>query len=100
MLSWASPCECFVAVEATVFADPQSIVLCAIYYVVWIVILPKRGGYEYRQTVLDVPGGGVAHALVKVPNDELEQWDAVHDASGVKAESQRSRSEEEKEGSA
>ncbi|THC89893.1 hypothetical protein EYZ11_010644 [Aspergillus tanneri] len=56
--------------------------VCGVYYYVWIKILPKMGGYEFRQTILKMEGGATAHKLVKVPNDHLESWDAEHDAAG------------------
>lgn len=56
--------------------------LCALYYWVWIYLLPRLGDYSIRQTIIEVPGGGFSHALVKVPNSELQQWDDSHDPSG------------------
>jgi hypothetical protein len=35
-----------------------------------------------RQTVLEFDDGAVTHSLVKVKLDELDEWDATHDASG------------------
>ncbi|KAL7424321.1 hypothetical protein Q5752_000003 [Cryptotrichosporon argae] len=58
------------------------IVFCAFYYWVWIWVLPRVGMYQMRQTVLVLAGGEVTHALVKVPNAEVEQWDATHDGAG------------------
>ncbi|WVQ95763.1 hypothetical protein IAU59_002862 [Kwoniella sp. CBS 9459] len=56
--------------------------ICGIYYYLWIYALPKWGGYQIRQTVLQLDGGAVSHKLVKVKNDEIERWDAEHDPSG------------------
>ncbi|KAF9883660.1 hypothetical protein FE257_003094 [Aspergillus nanangensis] len=55
---------------------------CAIYYVIWIRVLPKYGGYQYRHAILKLEGGATAHQLVKVPNAQVESWDADHDAAG------------------
>ncbi|KAB8071834.1 amino acid permease-domain-containing protein [Aspergillus leporis] len=58
------------------------IAFCIVYYYVWIKVLPRWGGYEFRQTILQDDRGETAHHLVKVPNDRLAEWDAKHDAAG------------------
>lgn len=58
------------------------IALCGIYYYFWVKIIPRIGNYELRQTVLDVGNGATAHKLIKVPRDQLAEWDAEHDAAG------------------
>ncbi|KAK6816092.1 hypothetical protein RU639_009276 [Aspergillus parasiticus] len=58
------------------------LVACGVYYYIWIKLLPKYKGYEFRQTVLEFDDGSVAHNLVKVPVAELASWDAEHDAAG------------------
>ncbi|KAF2138625.1 uncharacterized protein K452DRAFT_361276 [Aplosporella prunicola CBS 121167] len=58
------------------------ILVCGFYYWIWIYVLPYFGKYEMRQTVLTLDDGSVTHKLVKVPKDQLEQWDAEHDVSG------------------
>ncbi|KAE8346699.1 hypothetical protein BDV24DRAFT_147360 [Aspergillus arachidicola] len=58
------------------------LVACGVYYYIWINLLPKYKGYEFRQTVLEFDDGSVAHNLVKVPVAELTSWDAEHDAAG------------------
>jgi hypothetical protein len=60
----------------------HSIALCAIYYWIWIWLLPRRGNYTIRGTVIELADGAITHALIKVPNEKLEQWDATHDAAG------------------
>jgi hypothetical protein len=35
-----------------------------------------------RQTILEFEDGAVSHSLVKVKIDDLEEWDATHDATG------------------
>lgn len=58
-------------------------IVCGIYYVVWIYVLPKWKGYAIRAKVMDVDGGGAnTHRLVKVPLADLERWDSEHDDSG------------------
>ncbi|QKX61571.1 uncharacterized protein TRUGW13939_08723 [Talaromyces rugulosus] len=58
------------------------LVLCGIYYYLWVSVLPNWKGYELRQTVLEFDNGSVSHKLVKVPKSELAQWDEDHDAVG------------------
>ena len=57
--------------------------ICAIYYAIWIYVLPYFGQYRIRQelVVLDDESAKV-HRLVKVPLVELETWDAEHDVLG------------------
>ncbi|CRG91901.1 High-affinity methionine permease [Talaromyces islandicus] len=57
------------------------LVLCGIYYYIWVDLLPKWKGYELRQTILK-SNNIVSHKLVKVPYGELAQWDEEHDAAG------------------
>ncbi|KAI1412786.1 amino acid transporter [Hypoxylon sp. FL1857] len=59
------------------------IILCAIYYVVWMYLLPRWGGYKVRPEILSVDAqGAVTHRLVKVPLSEVEKWDEEHDEAG------------------
>ncbi|GAB7324404.1 hypothetical protein MBLNU13_g08342t1 [Cladosporium sp. NU13] len=61
------------------------ILLCGVYYVFWINIIPKWKGYAIRQKrVVYEEDGAVTHQLVRVPKAELERWDAEHDANGNK----------------
>ncbi|EAW11065.1 high affinity methionine permease [Aspergillus clavatus NRRL 1] len=60
--------------------------LCGVYYYVWIKVLPRYGGYVYRQTILNMDDGATAHQLVKVPKDQVAKWDAEHDATGREKE--------------
>lgn len=70
-------------------------IVCGIYYVFWIYLLPKWKGYAIRAEVIDVDGGDAnTHRLVKVPFAELAQWDAEHDDAGkLKSESSVSESD-------
>jgi hypothetical protein len=53
------------------------------YYVAWMYILPYFGKYTIRQETLYLDNEGTnTHRLVKVPNNEVEAWDATHDATG------------------
>ncbi|KAM0115358.1 hypothetical protein ACP6JC_008113 [Aspergillus fumigatus] len=45
-------------------------------------VLPRLGGYAFRQIVLQMEDGATAHKLVKVPKEQLKAWDAEHDATG------------------
>lgn len=59
-----------------------SIAACGAYYWIYIKLLPTIGGYEFRQTILKMDGGEVAHKLVKIPKEQVASWDAEHDAAG------------------
>ncbi|KAI0460169.1 high-affinity methionine permease [Xylaria acuta] len=60
-----------------------TIVLCAIYYVIWMYLLPKLGGYQLRPEVLSVGNQGAnTHRLVKVPLEDVDKWDSEHDEAG------------------
>jgi hypothetical protein len=60
-----------------------SLVLCVIYYVVWMYVLPHFGKYTVRQETIFLDNEGTnTHRLVRVPNHELTAWDAAHDATG------------------
>ncbi|WWC67390.1 uncharacterized protein I206_101298 [Kwoniella pini CBS 10737] len=56
--------------------------LCALYFLLWSKIFPKLGGYQLRQVVFTLPDGSVSHKLIKVINEEVDEWDAKHDPSG------------------
>jgi hypothetical protein len=71
-----------------------SLVACAIYYVIWAYGLPKWKGYQLRQELIALDDNGTqTNRLKKVPNDEVAAWDAVHDASGRRIDSERQDSE-------
>jgi hypothetical protein len=60
-----------------------SLALCVIYYVTWMHILPYFGKYTIRQETIYLDNEGTnTHRLVKVPNHEVDDWDARHDATG------------------
>ncbi|KAM0346274.1 hypothetical protein ACHAPU_005701 [Fusarium lateritium] len=58
-------------------------VLCGVYYVLWIYFIPKWRGYAIRPEVVEVDDNGAnSHRLVKVPVREVEKWDSDHDEAG------------------
>lgn len=62
--------------------------MCGIYYVFWIHLLPKWGGYRIRQELVTLEGQSAkVHRLLKVPLGELDKWDAEHDVLGAKVSS-------------
>jgi hypothetical protein len=72
-------------------------VACGIYYYVWVKWIPKLRKYELRQTVLELEDGAVTHKLVKVPYDDLAQWDAEHDVTGRVTQRRKPHNHETKE---
>ncbi|KAL8403543.1 hypothetical protein RB594_008710 [Gaeumannomyces avenae] len=60
------------------------LVVCYLYYYLWLTLLPKWRGYRIRPEILDVDEGSGAntHRLIKVPLAELDEWDATHDDAG------------------
>ncbi|AEO64684.1 uncharacterized protein THITE_2042402 [Thermothielavioides terrestris NRRL 8126] len=58
------------------------LISCVIYYYVWLHLVPRIRGYRIRQEAIEFGGGALSHRLVKVPADEVAQWDATHDAVG------------------
>ncbi|KAE9976711.1 hypothetical protein EG328_002426 [Venturia inaequalis] len=56
--------------------------VCGIYYYVWIHLLPRFGHYQVRQAVVVLEDGAVMNTLTKVPDAEVEAWDASHDVTG------------------
>lgn len=58
------------------------ILTCGVYYWVWVYLLPRFGGYEMRQRVIQLPDGAITHELVKIKKEDLVKWDDEHDVSG------------------
>lgn len=57
--------------------------LCAAYYYLWMHLLPRWGKYAIRSQVLRVDDNGAnTHKLVRVPQDQVAEWDATHDELG------------------
>jgi amino acid transporter len=65
------------------FVGIAIIVVCGLYYVTWMYLLPKLGNYKVRTLTEDVDDNGAnTHRLVQVPLTELAQWDNEHDEAG------------------
>lgn len=45
-------------------------------------MLPRFGHYQVRQAVVVLEDGAVMNTLTKVPDAEVEAWDASHDVTG------------------
>ncbi|KAL3421229.1 high affinity methionine permease [Phlyctema vagabunda] len=61
------------------------ILVCVLYYIVWIYVLPHFGKYAIRQELVQLSGEtSKFHRLVKVPIEDLTSWDAQHDPLGQK----------------
>jgi amino acid transporter len=58
------------------------VALMVIYYYLWTKLLPKIGHYKLRQNVLEHEDGSVGSRFVKVPEDQVAEWDAKHDPAG------------------
>ncbi|KAF9774560.1 hypothetical protein IL306_007424 [Fusarium sp. DS 682] len=73
-------------------------ILCGVYYVFWIYIIPKWKGYVIRPEVLEVDTNGAnTHRLVRVPLVEIEKWDAEHDEAGNLRQRRATESREQTE---
>ncbi|CAF9914569.1 hypothetical protein IMSHALPRED_001946 [Imshaugia aleurites] len=59
-----------------------TILICGIYYVFWMYLLPRFQQYQIRPEILSAGGSAATHKLVKVPAEQLAVWDSTHDASG------------------
>jgi hypothetical protein len=58
-------------------------VAMALYYVFWMIILPKLGKYQIRpETLVSDRDGSVTHKLKKVKNTDVQEWDRTHDEAG------------------
>ncbi|KAL4994398.1 amino acid permease-domain-containing protein [Aspergillus recurvatus] len=62
---------------------------CAIYYALWAYFIPGWKGYELRQELITLDDGAQSNRLRKIPNEEVGEWDAVHDAAGRLVDSER-----------
>ncbi|KAL4987768.1 hypothetical protein BDW68DRAFT_177521 [Aspergillus falconensis] len=60
----------------------KAFLACAFYYALWAYFLSKWKGYELRQELITLDDGAQDNRLRKIPNEEVEEWDAVHDAAG------------------
>lgn len=55
---------------------------CGLYYYVWAIVLPKWRDYSLRQELVTLNDGAQTHQLRKIPNLQVVEWDASHDAAG------------------
>ncbi|KAF7556135.1 hypothetical protein G7Z17_g1671 [Cylindrodendrum hubeiense] len=55
---------------------------CGLYYWTWVYLLPRWRGYRLRQEVLSLDDGVQTHQISRVPVEQLDEWDANHDATG------------------
>ncbi|KAK7429179.1 hypothetical protein QQZ08_004394 [Neonectria magnoliae] len=62
------------------------LIICAGYYWLWAFLLPKWKGYKLRQELVSFEDGVQSNQLRKIPNAELVEWDATHDAAGRRIE--------------
>ncbi|KAJ4183515.1 hypothetical protein NW755_009550 [Fusarium falciforme] len=59
------------------------LLLCGIYYVFWMYLLPRWGGYVIRSELIEVGTDGAnTHRLLKIPKAQIGQWDRDHDEVG------------------
>ena len=59
-----------------------SLVLCGIYYYLWIYVIPRWRGYRIRQETVIFEDGANAHKLTQVPIEKVDEWDRNHDPLG------------------
>ncbi|KAK2803576.1 hypothetical protein FQN51_003338 [Onygenales sp. PD_10] len=64
------------------FVGIAIIIICGVYYYLWIHLIPRLKNYQIRQDVLVLENGATTHRLVKVPNDQVAAWDKEHDVVG------------------
>ncbi|OIW32946.1 high-affinity methionine permease [Coniochaeta ligniaria NRRL 30616] len=74
------------------------LVACGIYYSVWKYVLPRFGGYRLRQEVLVLDNGAQSHQILKIPIEDVAQWDATHDVVGRQLRDYGSDSKESNHG--
>ena len=74
------------------------LILCGIWYTLWIKVLPKFGGYAMRYQLVQLGNGAETHQLVKVPKAKLADWDAEHDATGARLHDTGSEEDEKVSG--
>ncbi|KAG9680521.1 amino acid transporter, partial [Aureobasidium melanogenum] len=58
------------------------LLLCGVYYYLWLYVLPRWGKYRIRQEVIVLEDGSSTNSLVRVALNDLEQWSRTHDAAG------------------
>ncbi|KAJ4016262.1 hypothetical protein NW752_003385 [Fusarium irregulare] len=64
--------------------------VCGLYYYLWMKLIPRLRGYSIRSQVISVDDNGAnTHRLLRVPNDQVVEWDATHDELGRDLPTQR-----------
>jgi amino acid transporter len=59
------------------------LILCGLYYALWMYVLPRFGNYAIRPEIVQIDNNGATtHRLVQVPLDQVGSWDAEHDEAG------------------
>lgn len=87
-MPWVPPAGGVHAGNVSFLYATASIVSCglllvsALYYYVWIRVLPRRRGYAIRQERIVLRTGEVTNSLVKVPLAQVSEWDRLHDVAG------------------
>ncbi|CCH42587.1 Y+L amino acid transporter [Wickerhamomyces ciferrii] len=51
---------------------------CVLYYVVWHFVIPNLKGYRHRVDRYELKNGELGNRVIKVPVEELEEWDRAH----------------------
>ncbi|ESK88552.1 high affinity methionine permease [Moniliophthora roreri MCA 2997] len=102
VLPWVPPEGGIYAGDVSFFYATYCIVgigflaLSGLAYLLWIVVLPRLGGYHVRQVVDVLDDGAQTLRVVKVPNSEIAHWDATHDEHGAVIEGRHQNSSLEK----
>ncbi|VEU23049.1 DEKNAAC104201 [Brettanomyces naardenensis] len=52
--------------------------LCVVYYWLWAYVAPRMGGYRHRVLEFELANGEKGHKVIKVRNEDLEEWDREH----------------------
>ncbi|KKY32048.1 putative high affinity methionine permease [Diaporthe ampelina] len=76
------------------------LIACGTYYWFWAKLIPQWKGYQLRQEVIKLDNGAQTHEIKRVPNDELAEFDATHDAAGRLKVASSVLTDQEKAGSA
>jgi hypothetical protein len=77
------------------------LLICGVYYYLWLYALPKWGKYKVKQEVIVLEDGSSTNSLVKVALSDLETWEQNHDeagrvvVSGVRVETKNERRSEQ-----
>ncbi|VEU23047.1 DEKNAAC104300 [Brettanomyces naardenensis] len=53
-------------------------IVCVIYYFLWAYLAPRIGKYRHRILEYRLANGELGHKVIKVRNEDLEEWDREH----------------------